>query len=109
MERRTASYTEEEEMNQRRRLLNLARKGDRRAMDKLFELYQVRVYPTTTLNRTPGRVPEWPSAQRPKKRSDKPAIRRRSARRTGGSSRRMAARKRVTRLRRTSRKKLAHR
>lgn len=30
-------------MNQRRRLLNLARKGDPKAISKLFELYQVRV------------------------------------------------------------------
>lgn len=43
MERRPAS-TEEEEMNQRRRLLNLARKGDQKAINRLFELYQVRVY-----------------------------------------------------------------
>ena len=32
MERRAASHTEEEEMNQRRRLLGLARKGDPKAM-----------------------------------------------------------------------------
>jgi hypothetical protein len=43
MERRAASHTEEEEMNQRRRLLSLARKGDPKAISKLFELYQVRV------------------------------------------------------------------
>jgi hypothetical protein len=43
MERRAASHTEEEEMNQRRRLLNAARKGDAKAISKLFELYQVRV------------------------------------------------------------------
>ena len=43
MERRAASHTEEEEMNQRRRLLGLARKGDPKAINKLFELYQVRV------------------------------------------------------------------
>lgn len=43
MERRAASHTEEEEMNQRRRLLNAARKGDTKAISKLFELYQVRV------------------------------------------------------------------
>lgn len=44
MERRAASHTEEEEMNQRRRLLNAARKGDAKAISKLFELYQVRVF-----------------------------------------------------------------
>jgi hypothetical protein len=43
MERRAASHTEEEEMNQRRRLLNAARRGDPKAIGKLFELYQVRV------------------------------------------------------------------
>jgi hypothetical protein len=44
MERRAASHTEEEEMNQRRRLLSSARKGDTKAISKLFELYQVRIY-----------------------------------------------------------------
>lgn len=43
MERRAASHTEEEEMNQRRKLLNAARRGDSKAISKLFELYQVRV------------------------------------------------------------------
>ncbi len=55
MERRAASHTEEEEMNQRRRLLNLARKGDPKAISKLFELYQVRIYSgdmLSKLNRT---------------------------------------------------------
>ncbi|CUQ67997.1 hypothetical protein [Candidatus Nitrospira inopinata] len=43
MERRVASHTEEEEMNQRRKLLNAARRGDTKAISKLFELYQVRI------------------------------------------------------------------
>ncbi|MDQ1291864.1 MAG: hypothetical protein QG615_1673 [Nitrospirota bacterium] len=43
MERRAASHTEEEEMNQRRKLLNAAKRGDLKAIGKLFELYQVRV------------------------------------------------------------------
>lgn len=43
MERRAASHTEEEEMNQRRKLLNAAKRGDQKAVAKLFELYQVRV------------------------------------------------------------------
>ena len=43
MERRAASHTEEDEMNQRRKLLNAARRGDTKAIGKLFELYQVRV------------------------------------------------------------------
>ena len=57
MERRAASHTEEEEMNQRRRLLNAAKKGDQKAVAKLFELYQVRVYNNemvSKLNRTAG-------------------------------------------------------
>lgn len=44
MERRVTSHTEEEEMNQRRHLLELARKGDEKAVNQLMELYQVRVY-----------------------------------------------------------------
>lgn len=51
MERRAASHTEEEEMNQRRRLLNQARKGDAKAISKLFELYQVRVFSGEMLNK----------------------------------------------------------
>ena len=51
MERRAASHTEEEEMNQRRRLLSLARKGDPKAISKLFELYQVRVVSGDVLNK----------------------------------------------------------
>jgi hypothetical protein len=51
MERRPASHTEEEEMNQRRKLLNLARKGDPKAISRLFELYQVRVYSGNTLHK----------------------------------------------------------
>ncbi|HEX9154709.1 MAG TPA: hypothetical protein VF819_04045 [Nitrospira sp.] len=57
MERRAASHTEEEEMNQRRRLLNAAKKGDQKAVAKLFELYQVKVYNSemvNKLNRTAG-------------------------------------------------------
>src|ERR1044072_7982175 len=55
MERRAASHTEEEEMNHRRRLLNAAKKGDQKAISKLLELYQVRIYSgdmVTKLNRT---------------------------------------------------------
>jgi hypothetical protein len=51
MERRAASHTEEEEMNQRRRLLNAAKKGDQKAVAKLFELYQVRVYSNEMVNK----------------------------------------------------------
>jgi hypothetical protein len=51
MERRPASHTEEEEMNQRRKLLSLARKGDPKAIGRLFELYQVRVYSGNTLHK----------------------------------------------------------
>lgn len=59
MERRAASHTEEEEMNQRRRLLNQARKGDAKAISRLFELYQVRVYSGENLKKV-GRVPFAP-------------------------------------------------
>ncbi|MCA9472956.1 MAG: hypothetical protein MRJ96_16285 [Nitrospirales bacterium] len=52
MERRVTSHTEEEEMNQRRRLLGLARKGDEKAIDLLFELYQVKVYTGETLKKS---------------------------------------------------------
>ncbi|WP_447968174.1 hypothetical protein [Nitrospira sp. M1] len=52
MERRVTSHTEEEEMNQRRRLLGMARKGDERAISKLFELYQVKVYTGETLKKS---------------------------------------------------------
>ncbi len=38
-------------MNQRRRLLSLARKGDPKAISKLFELYQVRVFSGEMLNK----------------------------------------------------------
>lgn len=51
MERRVTSHTEEEEMNQRRYLLNLARKGDQKAVRKLMELYQVKVYTGENLKR----------------------------------------------------------
>ena len=51
MERRAASHTEEEEMNQRRRLLNAAKKGDPKAINKLFELYQVRIFSGDMVNK----------------------------------------------------------
>lgn len=57
MERRAASHTEEEEMNQRRKLLNAAKKGDQKAVGKLFELYQVRIFSgdqVQKLNKTAG-------------------------------------------------------
>src|SRR5207237_10421567 len=69
MQRRAGSHTEEEELNQRRRLLNLARKGDPKAINRLFELYQVRVYSGDKLKKT-GRLPSWPSAHQ---KSAKPA------------------------------------
>ena len=58
MERRVTSHTEEEEMNQRRRLLTLARKGDQKAVDQLFELYQVRVFSGDSLKRK--KLPTFP-------------------------------------------------
>ena len=59
MEKRAPSHTEEEEMNQRRRLLHLARKGDQKAIGKLFELYQVRVFSGDNLRKA-GKLPVWP-------------------------------------------------
>jgi hypothetical protein len=58
MERRVTSHTEEEEMNQRRRLLMLARKGDLKAVDLLFELYQVRVFSGEALKKK--KLPSFP-------------------------------------------------
>ena len=100
MERRTASHTEEEEMNQRRRLLNLARKGDRKAIDRLLELYQVRVYPVDTLNKTPGRAPTWPRAHQPVKKEEK---------QTRTAARRGSMRKPTLKVRRRLGRKLTHR
>jgi hypothetical protein len=59
MEKRAPSHTEEEEMNQRRRLLGLARRGDQKAINKLFELYQVRVFSGDNLKKA-GKLPVWP-------------------------------------------------
>lgn len=58
MERRVTSHTEEEEMNQRRRLLTLARKGDQKAVESLFELYQVRVFSGDALKKK--KLPSFP-------------------------------------------------
>jgi len=87
MERRVTSHTEEEEMNQRRKLLGLARKGDQKAIGKLLELYQVKLYsgellkkvrpqpikpstPGISVGAKKGRPPikgEKPSKQKPQK------------------------------------------
>jgi len=58
MERRVTSHTEEEEMNQRRRLLTLARKGDQKSIDLLFELYQVKVFSGDELKKK--KLPSFP-------------------------------------------------
>ena len=58
MERRVTSHTEEEEMNQRRRLLTLARKGDQKSIDLLFELYQVKVFSGEALKKK--KLPSFP-------------------------------------------------
>ena len=98
MERRSASHTEEEELNQRRRLLNLARKGDPKAIERLFELYQVRVYTGEKLGKS-GRLPTWPSThEKPGKPAAKRPAQRRPARstrhaKTHKSSRRVAHRR----------------
>ena len=75
MERRAASHTEEEEMNQRRKLLNAARRGDTKAISKLFELYQVRVLSGEQLakvNRTSAYMVPATPAKRGKSASPKP-------------------------------------
>jgi len=58
MERRVTSHTEEEEMNQRRHLLTLARKGDQESIDLLFEFYQVKVFTGDALNKK--KLPSFP-------------------------------------------------
>jgi len=96
MERRAASHTEEEEMNQRRRLLNLARKGDPKAINRLFELYQVRVYTGEALSKS-GRLPQWPTAhQKVEKRAIRKRVRRRLIRAARRIARRRIAARRVT-------------
>ena len=58
MERRVTSHTEEEEMNQRRRLLTQARKGDEKSIELLFELYQVKVFSGDALKKK--KLPSFP-------------------------------------------------
>lgn len=58
MERRVTSHTEEEEMNQRRHLLTLARKGDQKSIELLFELYQVKVFSGDALKKK--KLPSFP-------------------------------------------------
>jgi hypothetical protein len=95
MERRAASHTEEEELNQRRRLLNSARKGDPKAISRLFELYQVRVYTGEAFIKARGRAALPTIHEKPKSAS------KRSARRTQQAAGRLTARK--------STRKAAHR
>src|SRR5512146_490879 len=74
MERRAASHTEEEEMNQRRKLLSAARRGDTKAISKLFELYQVRVLNGDQLakvNRTSTYMAPVKSSSGSKSKADK--------------------------------------
>jgi len=104
MERRGASNTEEQELNQRRRLLNLARKGDPKAITRLFDLYQVRIYSGEALNKL-GRLPFKPipyrnttPAQVRKRIVRKPA----PARRRAITTRRAASRGRTARAARTT-------
>lgn len=61
MERRVTSHTEEEEMNQRRHLLTLARKGDQESIDMLFEFYQVKVFSGDELKKK--KLPSFPVAK----------------------------------------------
>lgn len=70
MEKRAPSHTEEEEMNQRRRLLGLARRGDQKAINKLFELYQVRVFSGDNLKKA-GKLPVWPGLAEEEKKAQR--------------------------------------
>lgn|SRR5690349_7234347 len=79
MERRPASHTEEEEMNQRRKLLNLARKGDPKAIGRLFELYQVRVYSGNTLHKA-KHLPTMMVLEKKKKSTSQKAVSKRTTR-----------------------------
>src|SRR5918992_447947 len=92
MERRAASHTEEEEMNQRRRLLSLARKGDPKAISRLFELYQVRVYSGDTLHKA-KRLPVIMVHEKQKKSSSKKVAPNREARASRHGSARKPTRK----------------
>ncbi|CAE6726187.1 hypothetical protein [Nitrospira defluvii] len=85
MERRAASHTEEEEMNQRRRLLGLARKGDPKAISKLFELYQVRVLNGEMLSKLNKSYYKAAAAQE-QKAAQVPAKAAKSAQATHGSA-----------------------
>lgn len=91
MERRAASHTEEEEMNQRRRLLNLARKGDPKAISRLFELYQVRVYSGNTLHKA-KRLPVIMVHDKQKKSASQKAAPKRGTRASAHGSVRKPAR-----------------
>jgi len=99
MERRAASHTEEEELNQRRRLLNLARKGDPKAISRLFELYQVRVFTGEAFIKARGRAAlpvihsktKAAPAKRGAARPQRP-VRRVVARKSSRSSRKVAHR-----------------
>ena len=99
MERRAASHTEEEEMNQRRKLLNAARRGDTKAISRLFELYQVRVLSGDQL----AKVNRTAIYMTPVKQSSKS----KSAQKNDKSSASNAARKSVTVSKVTPTKKLA--
>jgi hypothetical protein len=92
MERRVASHTEEEEMNQRRRLLSLARKGDPKAISRLFELYQVRVYSGDTLHKA-KRLPVIMVHEKQKKSASKKDAPKREARASRHGSVKKPARK----------------
>jgi hypothetical protein len=108
MERRGGSHTEEEELNQRKRLLNLARKGDPKAINRLFELYQVRVYSGEALNKKNGRLPSWPTTHpTPAKATTHARTRIRVRTRVAGKPRRPAGSRRVAT--RKSRRKRSHR
>ena len=92
MERRAASHTEEEELNQRRRLLNLARKGDPKAINRLFELYQVRIFSGDSLSKA-RRTVIFPVHHEKGKRPAARAVTKRKPARRSRSTPRASARK----------------
>jgi hypothetical protein len=94
MERRPASHTEEEEMNQRRKLLSLARKGDSKAISRLFELYQVRVYSGNTLHKA-KHLPTIMVHEKQKKSTSQKAVSKRGTRPSTHRAVRKAARKAI--------------
>ncbi len=102
-------------MNQRRRLLNQARKGDLKAINRLFELYQVRVYSGDNLKKV-GRgsfiPPPVPGTSRSNSKGNHAARKAAAARRrvaTRNVARKVASRKASRSVVRKPERKLSRR